>query len=212
MGSNDYHAIMTEITSNLTGDLDADRAYLMEKSEEYKTHEMAKEILRGIGRIMYELLPEDKKEGLEQAMKKDALGWQATLEEIDFCVFKRDFVKARTLIESLIDKLEEIGMYEDDEVSEYKEFFEPFEEILYQFRNKPEKAVRVPGFPYASLYTKYGSILFELKEHEKAKAALQSDRRFGIILRDIETGTQELLQTGNNGKMLQEPSILFLRE
>lgn len=37
------------------------------KMEKYKEHELGKEIIRACGRILYEILPEDKKEELEES-------------------------------------------------------------------------------------------------------------------------------------------------
>lgn len=85
MANKDYHEIMTEITSQLTGDVKEDTKYLMAKCEEYKTHEMAKEILRGIGRLMYDIIPEDKREEINQAISNDNLGWKAALDEANYC-------------------------------------------------------------------------------------------------------------------------------
>lgn len=185
MVTNDYHKIMAEITSGLTGNPTEDMEYLMKKSDEYKTHELAKEILRGIGRLMYDIIPEDKKENLVNAMKNDSLGWQATLEEVDFCIFKKDYRKARILIEALIEKLEDANLYDDDEVSVYKDFGETFEDVLFLFRNKPEKVLRAPSFPYAGIYLKYGSLLFELHEHAKAIDALHKAMEWNPIKADI---------------------------
>ena len=185
MSEKGYHEIMTEITAGLTGNTAEDMKYLAEKGQEYKTHKMAKEILRGIGRLMYEIIPEDSKEELNQALKNNSLGWQTTLEEVDFCIYKKEFYKARTLIESLIEKLEEVNMFADDAVSIYKDFRETFEEVLYMYRNRPEKDLRAPGFPYASIYTKYGSLLFELGEHEKAKEALRKAMKWNPVNAEI---------------------------
>lgn len=91
MDNKDYHQIMTEITSNLTGDPEKDKAYLLSKCDEYKTHEMSKEILRGIGRLIYTILPDDVREGLDRASNNEFLGWKATLDEIDFCLYKKDY-------------------------------------------------------------------------------------------------------------------------
>lgn len=94
MANKDYHQIMTEITSQLTGNTEEDIRYLTAKCEEYKTHEMAKEILRGIGRLMYDIIPEDKREEINQAINNDSLGWKAALDEANFCIYKKDFYKA----------------------------------------------------------------------------------------------------------------------
>lgn len=188
MANKDYHEIMTEITSKLTGDVKEDMKYLMAKSEEYKTHEMAKEILRGIGRLMYDIIPEDQREELNKAIKNDNLGWKAALDEANFCIYKKDFFKAREILESLIQKLEDANVYTDDEVSVYKDFGETFENVLYMYRAKTEineRTVRGAGYPYATIYTQYGGLLFELGEHYKAIEALEKARKWNPISADI---------------------------
>lgn len=188
MANKDYHEIMTEITSQLTGDVKEDMKYLMAKSEEYKTHEMAKEILRGIGRLMYEIIPEDKREEINQVINNDNLGWKAALDEANYCIYKKDYYKAREILESLIQKLEDASVYTDDEVSVYRDFGESFENVLYMFRAKAElneRIVRGAGYPYATIYTQYGSLLFELGEHYKAIEALEKARKWNPISADI---------------------------
>lgn len=143
MANKDYHQIMTEITSQLTGNTEEDIRYLTAKCEEYKTHEMAKEILRGIGRIMYDIIPEDKREEINQAINNDSLGWKAALDEVNFCIYKKDFYKAREILESLISKLEDADMYADDEITVYKDFNETFEDVLFLHRCRSEKKEKV---------------------------------------------------------------------
>ena len=188
MANKDYHEIMTEITSQLTGDVKEDMKYLMAKSEEYKTHEMAKEILRGIGRLMYEIIPEDKREEINQVIKNDNLGWKAALDEANYCIYKKDYYKAREILESLISKLESADMYSDDEVTVYKDFGETFEDVLYLHScrsEKNEKILKGAGYPYATIYTQYGGLLFELGEHQKAIDALRKARKWNPINADI---------------------------
>lgn len=54
-----YHEIMKEIASGLTGDPETDTIYLKGKVETYQSHEAADEILPGIGKMMFELLPDE---------------------------------------------------------------------------------------------------------------------------------------------------------
>ena len=70
----DFDAIMREITAGFTGDPTKDMPYLKEKCEEYKNHEMAQEILRACGRLMYEMMPDDKKQEMNKALGNDAAG------------------------------------------------------------------------------------------------------------------------------------------
>ena len=73
---------MREITKGLSGDSETDIAYLKEQMKAYKDHEMGKEIIRACARLMYDLMPDDKKKDLEKVISNNASGTEATLEEV----------------------------------------------------------------------------------------------------------------------------------
>ena len=168
----DFEAIMKEITGGLTGDPEVDMKYLDEQGQKYKDHEYGKEILRACGRLMYELIPDDKKEELNKVLAKDNMGYDAAMEEVRFNVYKKNYDKALKLIEDMISKYEKSGMFKDDAVSEYHCFREPMEEILYCEYTKPEKDIRRANYDYADMYLTYGSLLVELKRLDDAANAL----------------------------------------
>ena len=167
----DFDAIMTEITSGLTDDPEKDIKYLMEQSEKYKDHEMNKEILRAIGRLIAQRIPEEKMKEFQNLIDKDMTGHKAVLEEVDFCIYKKDFEKALSLLNPLIEKTK--GMFVDDSKSEYHNFEEPFEVNLYKFLMKPEKEIRPASFPFTEVYIRQAGILFELGRHEEAIASCE---------------------------------------
>lgn len=193
----DFDSIMREITGGFTGDPASDMKYLQEKCEEYKNHEMAQEILRACGRLMYEMIPEDKKEEMNKALNKDLTGTDAALEEIKFNIYKKNYDKALKMIEDLVKKVEELNMFQDDQMSEYHLFDEFFEEILYRHIYNPTKDLRRPEMiPYTEIYALYGSLLVELKRLDDAREALQKGLRwnpinFQIMAEYIETFKME---------------------
>ena len=83
----DFHSIMQEITSGLSGDAEKDLVYLQEKCEEYKDHELGKEIVRACGRLIYDRLPEEKKEDCATAVQKDEFTTKVILEEVKFNIY-----------------------------------------------------------------------------------------------------------------------------
>ena len=174
----DFEAIMKEITGGLSGDPEADMKYLHEQGEKYKDHEYGKEILRACGRLMYELIPDDKKEELNKAFSKDGMGFDAALEEIRFNIYKKNYDTALKLMESMVQKYEEMDMFANDAVSEYFCFREPMEEILYRQYNEPEKDLRQAQIDYAALYLQYGSLLVDMKRIDDAAAALEKAKRW----------------------------------
>ena len=180
----DFDLIMEEITHGLTGDFPTDCSYLKEQMEKYKDHEMSKEIIRACGRIMYEIMPEDKKAEISKLMQKEDLRIDSTLEEVRFNIYQKNFEKAENIMEALVSKVDELastGMYQDDAVSMYFTFSSFFEEILYVTYNKPEKDVRRSDIPYAEVYLQYGSLLVDLKRYEDANAAMAKAVRWNPV-------------------------------
>lgn len=177
----DFDSIIREITGELTGDFKIDIAYLRDQMEKYKDHEMGKEIVRACGRLMYELIPDDDKESFQKVINNTATGTEATLEEVRFNIYKKDFGKALQIIEALVIKVEDMNAFEDDQVSEYHVFDEFFEEILYKYRAKPEKDVRWAQIPYTDIYMLYGSLLFELERIPAAQEALRKGLRWNPV-------------------------------
>ena len=72
--------ILKEITAGLTGNSKDDLAYLKSQMGKYKDHELSQEILRACGRLMYDLIPDNKKKELENLIENDAKGTEATIK------------------------------------------------------------------------------------------------------------------------------------
>ena len=70
----DFNKIMQEITAGLTGDNAQDIAYLKAQMEKYKDHEYGREIIRACGRLLYEKLPDELKNKVNQAAENEDLG------------------------------------------------------------------------------------------------------------------------------------------
>lgn len=171
----DFDQIMQEIVNGLSGDFQTDASYLKARMDEYKDHEYGKEIIRACGRLMYEIMPEDMKKEMDAAIQKDELHIDATLEEVRFNVYKKDFNKALSIMESLVRKvkdMEESGAFQNDAVSEYYTFNEAFEEMLFRDLHDTKKDIRRAGIPYAEIYLQYGSLLYDLKRFEDAQAVM----------------------------------------
>ncbi len=193
----DFDSIMKGITSGLTGEPEKDIPYIQKICEEYKDHEYSKEILRACGRLMYDMIPDDKKEELNKAAGKDTLGTEATIEEIRFNIYKKDYEKAFHIAEGLVRKVEDANLFQDDQVSEYHQFNEFLEEMLYKYLYKPSKEIRrAELIRYTEIYSLYGSLLVELKKIEEAREALKKGLRwnpvdFSITSEYIETFKME---------------------
>lgn len=176
-----YDEIMQEITAGLSGDPKKDFPYLKKQCDKYKDSEYGTEIVRACGRLMANLLSDEQKAELSKAMENHDLGIEATLEEVRFNQYQKNFDKALSLLEPLVHKVEEMnenGMFAEDKVSEYCCFDNLMEEILYSYYTKPEKDLRHSDINYATIYTQYGSLLIDLERWDDAQMALEKARKW----------------------------------
>lgn len=201
-----YDDIIAEIAGGLSGESDADIKYLTKQMERYKEHDMSKEISRACGRMIYELLPDDKKKDMAKLLGQMHIGVRQTIEEARFCCYKKNFHQAKCLLEGIIEKYEQgYFTYSDDAVSEYHTFYEPFEEILYKNYSETEKDLRAATEPFSVLYSDYGNVLFELKQYENARAALEKALRWNPASAQIRFEYAEVFKSyGDMSSFLQE--------
>ena len=169
----EFNKIMSEINSGLTGNPEKDMEFLNEQSIKYKDHKYGKEILRACGRLMYDVMPDDVRKKLEKVADDYSSKINDSLNQAEQFLLKKEFNKALKIIEDLILELDENQPYKDDEVSEYYNFEEYFEEVLFQELNKTEKEIRRVPVPYTRIYNIYGYILYELDKFNEAKRCLE---------------------------------------
>ena len=181
MQDEDFESIMKSITSKLTGDIEKDMSYLLEQSNKYKNHKYGKEVTRACGRLLYEIMPDNMKKEFDAAVNKDVKAFDAAFEEVQFQMYKKKYGKALELLESMIYHYEELDLYDEDEVSCYFDFKEPFEEILYMQIYDPQKEIRRAQIKYSDLYCLYGSLLLELNRYEEAEWALRKGMKWNPI-------------------------------
>ena len=181
----EFDSIIQSITSGLTGNSEKDIPYLQKQMVKYKNHEMAKEILRACGRLLYQCLPDDKKTAMGKVIDNDLTSYASVLEEVRFKQHEKKYDEALVLLESLIHKIEAMNLFEDDQVSEYHCFNEFFEEALFRMNTKPAKDIRYADLPLDQIYTQYGSLLIDLKRPKDAAAALGKAMRWNPGNADI---------------------------
>mgnify|MGYP002856379772 CR=1 FL=1 len=198
MAEPDFDVIMQEITSGLTGDPKADFMYLQKKAKSYKDSKYAQEIARACGRLMVEIMPEEQRAKLNQMTDNMLLGIKSVLEEAQFNMYKKNFNVAKEILVNAVDKIEQIDMYHDDAVSEYHTFNAPIEEILYVHLNEPKKDLRQAPEPLSALYLTLGSLLFELREYDDAKTALEKALHWNPMDADIAFEYAELFKVQGN--------------
>lgn len=114
----DYQKIIEEIKSNLTDDQDQNMKYLEEQLEKYKTHPHSEEIAK---EILLMLCGDKPKIDIKNIIQDNDKGdFNSKVIEANDCLFKRDFTKAKSLINAFLE--ETLSLYKEDETTRYYSF------------------------------------------------------------------------------------------
>lgn len=165
--------ILKSIYEGLSGDALSDLNYLKDLATMYKGHKYEVEITRELGRIFYEIVSREQTPEAFSFYEDLLLGVNDVLSEVEDLLEDQNFNEALNKMEDLVKRYEEIGGFFDDEVSEFRCFREPIEEIIYIGLNEVEKEVRGTPEDYAYMYKVYGNILFELENFKEAQQAYE---------------------------------------
>ena len=203
MQANEINNLISNILSKLTGDYETDIKYLDEQTKIYKDHENSREILRGIGRAMAEITPDDKKEELRKYVNNDLLKKNVLIDEANFYIYKKDFENAYSLLNENLTKFEESGFFVDDEVSEYHYFPNGIEKILYLSIIKPKKKCRDAIYNLGEMYRLLGYTLIELGRTEEAKKALEKGIKWNPMDLEIKFEYYETFKLEDKDRFLK---------
>lgn len=117
---NEYEKIINEINSGLTGDVQRDHSYLLEQTEKYKQHPMSHEILKEIGRKLYEILPNDGKKELEEVIDIDLKALNKKIDEANNFIMQRNYEPAKKLLSEYLEGA--LNIYKEDQITRYFTF------------------------------------------------------------------------------------------
>jgi tetratricopeptide (TPR) repeat protein len=189
--------ILQSIKDGCTGDSEKDQIYLKEQMEKYKDHEYKDEIVRECGRLLYDCLDDKQKNEFEKSIDQDREQMQSAIKEVDYFLSKKEYEKAKDIIEPIIKGMKQETLFKSDSKNVYYSFNEPFEDILFQYLEKPEQEVQRAPVPYSDAYYAYARVLMELNEIDQAKDALKSAIQWNptsskIQLLYIETMKEDL--------------------
>ena len=117
---NEYEKIINEINSGLTGDAQKDHSYLLEQSEKYKQHPMSHEILKEIGRKLYEILPAEGKKELSETINVDLKALNKKIDEANNYVLQRNYAPAKKILNEYLEGA--LNVYKEDQITRYFTF------------------------------------------------------------------------------------------
>ena len=165
--SNGLKNIMDSLFSGLTGDSKKDFDYLNGKIEEYKNHPLTKEIASEIERKLYDMLPEDSKKEFEKYYDEDLENINKMLKEVKTYIFSqnKNLEKAK---EILLDFIKGSLIYDNDSKTDYYNFSDVIDFVLYTRIYKSEKNIKWINIPFVTAYSYLAYIYNEEGNYEEA--------------------------------------------
>lgn len=169
--------ILQQIRLQLTGNADKDFPFLLGKAEEFKDD---RELLEEIGNMMFSHVSDQYMKDMEKVIEEDLKIPQA-YKEVSRLMDEKKIDEAADVMEDLIERVENLNWFIENEENVYLNFQEPFEEDIYRYFSQDKRAYRVPLIDMANLYLSYGSLLIELKKYAKAETILEKALRFNPV-------------------------------
>ena len=186
----EYEQIIVEVKSGLTESKEQNYKYLLEQSEKYKQHPMAHEILKEIGRLLYDNLPADGKENFSNAMDNDIRKLNKKIDEANDNIVKGNFNKAKELLNEYLEAF--LNMYKEDQITRYFTFSDIVEFYCSKNKLKIDKKVVWVDMRADDAYKLLAYISSEEKKFDKSFEYLEKGLYFnpmslGIRFEKAET-------------------------
>jgi tetratricopeptide (TPR) repeat protein len=159
-----YEEIMQEINTNLTDDKEMNFLYLVEISEKYKNHPLAKEILRQLGRLIYDNSDDQIKEEYEKIYNDEF--HNKYNDALKLLLDRNNFSEAKKKFEEVVKVLD--TMYKDDSVSKYYSLRTPIDLMLLRNVNK-DRQIKNLGEIFTVSYMYLGVIAFESQDFDSVE-------------------------------------------
>lgn len=209
----DYEQIIQEIKSNLSGQTEIDLHYLQTQINKYKDHEGSQELIEGIGRLLFEILPEELKAQLSDTLAADLQELGTVLEQAQDEIAEQNYDKALSLLEGLVEKIDSAApRFEADSEHEYLCFDNVLEEVLYGKIYNPGKDIRHVPQEYADTYLVYGNLLLELGRQKEARKALLKAQRWNPMKVETLFELSEIYKQNQQLKRYLEINIKALSQ
>ncbi len=179
----DYKKIIEEIKANLTEDKTKNREYLLEQTEKYKSHPMSYEILKEIGRMLYDNLPPEDKENMTSAIHQDIDQLNKKIREANKYIMQKNFSKAKELLTEFLQ--ESLSIYQEDQITRYFSFQDIIEFYCSKGVIQTDKKVIWIGLRYDIAYKLLGYIALEEKDFTKARDYLEKGLYYNPMSTEI---------------------------
>lgn len=167
-----FEEIMEEIKLGLTGEVEKDVIYIMQKNKEYKKSAFAEEIGRETGKMIYNILPDEEKVIFERLLMEDTETIVKKIKSIESEVKECNYMKAVEIAETIIPNIQSDG--KSDGNFDYICLSNLFELYLYTKIYKKGSQVKPTPFNFSYVFRLYGFALFKLSKDNEAEKAYEN--------------------------------------
>lgn len=153
-----YEDIIEQVKSEFNGDREHDKEIIKQRMHDYAEHAYGKEIIRELGRILWDYLTPEEQEEFGRIVDNEQPIVDMLNKTVDYINNGKD-EKALEIMDEFMNSYPRT--FADDQVNEYHSFNNPIEEVLFMKYIKPEKQVRIipPNAPWFDVYYIYGRLL-----------------------------------------------------
>lgn len=167
----EYNEILEEIKAGLTGDVQKDVIYLMEKNEQYKKSPYAADISRETGKMIYNILPENEKAMFSHVLNEDSGDIRKKIENAEKYISEQDYLKALDILEGIIPNI--CDDERENSECDYVSLNSFFELCIYTEIYRKGRPVRPTPFEFSEVYRLYGFSLYKLMRDDEAEKAFE---------------------------------------
>lgn len=158
--------IFIEVAKGITHQYDEDIQYIAQQIEKYRDHERNSEIIRKLGALYYDLLPENNKHDLVKVIQMDEENVYLLFFLAQYLISQKEWKKAEDILSIIV---KEIETWESkEELNHPFSFDNLIELLLYAQTHNPEKEILRSKFPLHEFYRSIAAIAFANKDMERA--------------------------------------------
>ena len=195
--NSEYEKIILDVRNNLTDDKEENIKYIKKMFEKYKNHEMANEIIKELGRMIFENTSKEKQNELNELLTKDVI---SHFEKGEDYMRKGNLKNAKIELEQFV-KTSEI--FKEDRINIPYSPRNPIEFILCCNIDQNKK-VRDMGIDYSTGYLRLGSIAIEENNIDKAIEYLKKSIKLNPYNGTAHFELIDALKRKGNLKLIKE--------
>ncbi len=186
-----FEEIMDKIRLGLTGEVEKDVIYIMQKNAEYRKSPFAEKINKETGKMIYDMLPDEEKVLFGQILQEDNGEVAEKTKKAEKEIFDGNYAEAVKIIETIIPNICAEG--QDGGNFDCVSLNNLFEMYVYTEIYKKGRLVKPTKFNFSYIYKLYGFSLFKLSKDNEAKKAYEDALFWNPVGVDLMLDLSEIL-------------------